>query len=283
MALNTTQLLDRLAGKTDKLSKSDLKIAAVVLRDPQVAIHLSIARLATEAEVSEPTVNRLCRKLGCNGYPDFKLKLAQEISRGSHLFSENMEASDDTRTVINKILSSIEQSVHSIGQATSPASIEEATNLLMSSKSIYFFGMGASGPVALDAQHKFARFGIPVVAHTDFINQRMMCSMLTKEDSAVFISYTGRTNAIVDNAALAAKSGARTIGLTRSGTPLAEHCRVVVNAVTAEDTDLFTPMTSRIIHLALVDILATKMALQLGDQVEKNIKAIKTNLQITRS
>jgi RpiR family carbohydrate utilization transcriptional regulator len=283
MALNTTQLLDRLEGKTDKLSKSDMKIAAVVLRDPQAAIHQSIARLATEAEVSEPTVNRLCRKLGCNGYPDFKLKLAQEISRGSHMFSENMEASDDTRTVINKILSSIEQSVHSIGQATSPASIEEATNLLMSSKSIYFFGMGASGPVALDAQHKFARFGIPVVAHTDFINQRMMCSMLTKDDSAVFISYTGRTKAIVENAALATKSGARTIGLTRSGTPLAEHCRVVVNAVTAEDTDLFTPMTSRIIHLALVDILATKMALQLGDEVEKNIKAIKTNLQDTRS
>jgi len=281
--LNTTQLLDRLEGKTDKLSKSDMKIAAVVLRDPQAAIHQSIARLATEAEVSEPTVNRLCRKLGCNGYPDFKLKLAQEISRGSHMFSENMEASDDTRTVINKILSSIEQSVHSIGQATSPASIEEATNLLMSSKSIYFFGMGASGPVALDAQHKFARFGIPVVAHTDFINQRMMCSMLTKDDSAVFISYTGRTKAIVENAALATKSGARTIGLTRSGTPLAEHCRVVVNAVTAEDTDLFTPMTSRIIHLALVDILATKMALQLGDEVEKNIKAIKTNLQDTRS
>ncbi len=281
--MNTTQLLDRLEGKTDKLSKSDMKIAAVVLRDPQAAIHQSIARLATEAEVSEPTVNRLCRKLGCNGYPDFKLKLAQEISRGSHMFSENMEASDDTRTVINKILSSIEQSVHSIGQATSPASIEEATNLLMSSKSIYFFGMGASGPVALDAQHKFARFGIPVVAHTDFINQRMMCSMLTKDDSAVFISYTGRTKAIVENAALATKSGARTIGLTRSGTPLAEHCRVVVNAVTAEDTDLFTPMTSRIIHLALVDILATKMALQLGDEVEKNIKAIKTNLQDTRS
>lgn len=281
--MNMTQLLDRLEGKTDKLSKSDVKIAAVVLRDPQAAIHQSIARLATEAEVSEPTVNRLCRKLGCNGYPDFKLKLAQEISRGSHMFSENMEASDDTRTVINKILSSIEQSVHSIGQATSPASIEEATDLLMSSKSIYFFGMGASGPVALDAQHKFARFGIPVVAHTDFINQRMMCSMLTKDDSAVFISYTGRTKAIVESAALATKSGARTIGLTRSGTPLAEHCRVVVNAVTAEDTDLFTPMTSRIIHLALVDILATKMALQLGDEVEKNIKAIKTNLQDTRS
>lgn len=280
--MNSTQLLDRLKGGSDKLSKSDLKIAEVVLHDPQAAIHYSIARLATEAGVSEPTVNRLCRKLGCNGYPDFKLKLAQEISRGSHLFSENMEASDDTHTVINKVLSSIEQSVRSIGQATSAVSIEEATDLLLGSKSIYFFGMGASGPVALDAQHKFARFGIPVVAHTDFINQRMICSMLTPEDTAVFISYTGRTSAIIESAELANRSGARTIGLTRSGSPLAKYCRVVLNAVTAEDTDLFTPMTSRIIHLALVDILATKLALELGDQVEKNIRLIKTNLQTTR-
>ena len=280
--MNSTLLLDRLSGTAEKLSKSDLKIAAVVLRDPQSAIHQSIARLASEAGVSEPTVNRLCRKLGCDGYPDFKLKLAQEISRGSHLFSENVDADDDTRTLINKVLSAIEQSVRSIGQSTSPASIDAATALLMGSKSIYFFGMGASGPVALDAQHKFARLGIPVVAHTDFINQRMMCSMLTEQDSAVFISYTGRTKAMVENAALAAKCGARTIGLTRSNSPLALHCKVVVNAVTAEDTDLFTPMTSRIIHLAIIDILATKMALQLGDEVEKNIKAIKTNLQNTR-
>ncbi|MBT5331011.1 MAG: transcriptional regulator HexR [Porticoccaceae bacterium] len=280
--MNSTQLLDRLKGGTDKLSKSDLKISEVILRDPQAAIHQSIARLAREAGVSEPTVNRLCRKLGCSGYPDFKLKLAQEISRGSHLFSENMEASDDTHTVIKKVLSSIEESVRSIGRATSAASIEEAANLLLGSKSIYFFGMGASGPVALDAQHKFARFGIPVVAHTDFINQRMMCSMLTPEDTAVFISYTGRTNAINENAEVANNAGARTIGLTRNNSPLAKHCQVVVNAVTAEDTDLFTPMTSRIIHLALVDILATKLALQLGEEVEKNIKSIKTNLQSTR-
>jgi RpiR family transcriptional regulator, carbohydrate utilization regulator len=280
--VNSTQLLDRLKGGTDKLSKSDLKISEVILRDPQAAIHQSIARLAREAGVSEPTVNRLCRKLGCSGYPDFKLKLAQEISRGSHLFSENMEASDDTHTVIKKVLSSIEESVRSIGRATSAASIEEAANLLLGSKSIYFFGMGASGPVALDAQHKFARFGIPVVAHTDFINQRMMCSMLTPEDTAVFISYTGRTNAINENAEVANNAGARTIGLTRNNSPLAKHCQVVVNAVTAEDTDLFTPMTSRIIHLALVDILATKLALQLGEEVEKNIKSIKTNLQSTR-
>lgn len=277
-----TRLLELLAGDEIKLSKSDKKIASIVRSNPAAVIHLSIARLAEMAAVSEPTVNRLCHKLGCQGYPDFKLKLAQELSSGAHLFVENMESSDDTRTVMNKILSSIESSVRSLNQSTSPQAIDDATALLCQARTIYFFGMGASGPVALDAQHKFFRFGIPVVAQTDYINQRMMCSMLEEKDVAVFISYTGRTKAIIESAELAKTSGARTIGLTRSGSPLARQCDVVLNATTAEDTDLFTPMTSRIIHLALIDILATRMAMQMGDVVEANIRAIKNNLSQTR-
>ena len=277
-----TRLIELLAGEEIKLSKSDQKIGTIVRANPATVIHMSIARLAELAGVSEPTVNRLCHKLGCDGYPDFKLKLAQELSSGAHLFVENMESSDDTQTVMNKILSSIESSVRSLSQSTSPQSIDEATALLCGAKTIYFFGMGASGPVALDAQHKFFRFGIPVVAQTDYINQRMMCSMLSKEDVAVFISYTGRTKAIIESAELAKASGAHTIGLTRSSSPLARQCSVVLNATTAEDTDLFTPMTSRIIHLALIDILATRMAMQLGDVVEANIHAIKNNLSQTR-
>lgn len=280
--MTQTRLIELLGGEEVKLSKSDQKIAAIVRSNPAGVIHLSIARLAEMAGVSEPTVNRLCHKLGCDGYPDFKLKLAQELSSGAHLFVENMEASDDTRTVMNKILSSIESSVRSLNQTTSPKAIDEATALLCSARTIYFFGMGASGPVALDAQHKFFRFGIPVVAQTDYINQRMMCSMLGSQDVAVFISYTGRTKAIIESAELAKGNGAHTIGLTRSSSPLARQCDVVLNATTAEDTDLFTPMTSRIIHLALIDILATRMAMQMGDVVEDNIRAIKNNLGQTR-
>ena len=279
---NSTRLLSQLKGDSVKFSKSDLKVAELILRDPQHAIHQSIAKLALAADVSEPTVNRLCRKLGCAGYPDFKLKLAQEISRESLLYAESIKASDDTSAVIDKVLASIEQSLRSIGAASSAVAIEKAIELLVGSKSIYFFGMGGSGPVALDAQHKFARFGIPVVAHTDFINQRMICSMLTKADTAVFISYTGRTKAIIESAKLATQSGARTIGLTRKGSPLADHCRVVLNAVTAEDSDLFTTTTSRIIHLVLIDILATKMALELGEKAEKNVRSIRANLKSTR-
>jgi len=280
--MTVTTLLEKLSGGQFNLSKSEQKVAGIITSQPSAVIHFSIAKLAGLAEVSEPTISRLCHKLECEGYTDFKLKLAQQISSGGQLYVEHMNASDNTQTIINKILSSIETSVRSMQRTISPQSIEAATDLLISSRSIYFFGVGASGPVALDAQHKFFRFGIPVVAQTDYINQRMMCSMLGPEDAAVFISYTGRTTAIVESAALAAAQGARTIGLTRLRSPLAKHCREVLNAVSSEDTDLYTPMTSRIIHLALIDILATSVALRLGAQVEKNITAIKRNLRATR-
>jgi len=276
-------LLQLMVSDTIRLSKSDKKLAAIIKEDPRAVIHQSIALLAAEADVSEPTVNRFCHKLGCNGYPDFKLRLAQEISSSGQLFVENMSRNDDSSKVIQKIMSSIQGSLQSLSNSIDPATLNEAANVIAKCKTVNFFGMGASSSVALDAQHKFFRFGMPVIAHTDFINQRMMCSMLHKEDVAVFISYTGRTDAMIVNAELAHECGASVIGITSQGSPLSAQCDYVLNANTAEDTDLFTPMTSRIIHLAVVDMLATNVALKLGESVEDNIKSIKTNLASTRT
>ena len=276
-------LLQLMSSDQVRLSKSDKKIAAIVREQPRSVIHMSIASLATMAEVSEPTVNRFCHKLGCDGYPDFKLRLAQEISSNGRLFVENLDRDDSTSIVISKVMTSIQSSVQSLGNSIRPESLEAAANAITHCKSVNFFGMGASSSVALDAQHKFFRFGMPVIAHTDFINQRMMCSMLDKDDVGIFISYTGRTDAMIVNAELARERGATIIGITSQGSLLSGQCDIVLNAITAEDTDLFTPMTSRIIHLAVIDMLATTVALKMGSSIESNIKTIKKNLAATRT
>lgn len=277
-----TPLLQLMKDDSLRLSKSDRKLAGIILDNPSSVIHQSIATLAAAAAVSEPTVNRFCHKLGCDGYPDFKLRLAQEISSGGQLFLENMNRADDSVIVIEKVLKSIQSSVQSLGNTINPESLHEAASAIAKCKTVNFFGMGASSSVALDAQHKFFRLGMPVIAHTDFINQRMMCSMMSEEDVAVFISYTGRTEAMIINAELAKQCKARVIGITSQSSPLSTLCDIVLNATTAEDTDLFTPMTSRLIHLAVIDMLATSVALKLGGSVEGNIKAIKKNLAATR-
>lgn len=278
-----TPILELLTDGSIKLSKSDQKLASIIKADPSSVIHMSIANLARRAEVSEPTVNRFCHKLSCDGYPDFKLRLAQEITSSGQLFSENMDPDDDSVQVIQKILSLIQASVQTLSTSLDPTVLDAAAERISTCKSVYFFGMGASGSVALDAQNKFFRFGIPVVAHTDFVNQRMICSMMNANDVAVFISYTGRTLATVQNAELAKQRGAFVLGITRRGSPLAAQCDETLNAVTVEDTDLFTPMTSRIVHLAVIDMLATRVALMLGEEVEENIRSIKKNLADTRA
>lgn len=279
---NPINILSQIKNETFKLSKSDRKLAAIILAQPESVIHQSIATLAKSADVSEPTVNRFCHKLGCIGYPDFKLRLAQEISSSGHLFVENMARDDNASQVITKVATAIEQSLSSLVNDLDSIVLEKSADSISNCKTINFFGMGASGSVALDAQHKFFRFGIPVIAHTDYINQRMMCSMLSPQDVAIFISYTGRTSAMVANAKVAHSQDAITIGITAQGSPLADHCDYVLNANAAEDTDLFTPMTSRIMHLAVVDMLATMVALKLGSSVEQNIKQIKLDLAATR-
>lgn len=276
-------LLQLMNSDTVRLSKSDKKLAAIIQEDPASVIHQSIALLATTADVSEPTVNRFCHKLGCDGYPDFKLRLAQEISSNGQLFVENLNRDDDSSMVIKKIMSSIQGSIQSLANTINPDALDDAAEAIAKCKTVNFFGMGASSSVALDAQHKFFRFGMPVIAHTDFINQRMMCSMMDTDDVAVFISYTGRTDAMIVNAELARECGATIIGITSQGSLLSAQCDHVLNAITAEDTDLFTPMTSRIIHLAVIDMLATSVALKLGEKVEENIKSIKKNLAATRT
>lgn len=280
------QLLTLMARNDIKFSKSDNKVREFILSRPTSIVTMSIARLASAIDVSEPTINRFCHKLGCHGYPEFKLQLAQELAKSPKLYSEHVDGRDNTSAVATKILSTIQASVQSLKQTLDTDVIEQTALLFLHCKSVNFFGMGASGPVALDAQHKFLRLGMPVIAHTDYINQQMICSMLSSDDIAVFISYSGRTKAMVDNAKIACESKVKTIGITKLNSPLAMHCDYVLNAITTEDTDLFTPMTSRIIHLAIIDILAITVAIKLqeqtGSDIGSNIAAVKNNLKTTR-
>ena len=88
---------------------------------------------------------------------------------------------------------------------------------------------------------------------------------------------------MIVNAEIARERGATIVGITTQGSLLSGQCDFVLNAITAEDTDLFTPMTSRIIHLAVIDMLATSVALKMGGNIEDNIKSIKKNLAATRT
>ncbi len=265
-----------------RLSKSERKVADVVLNDPESVINAPIASIARLAEVSEPTVNRFCRSLNCKGYPDFKVKLAQSLANGIPKMTRDVDPGDSISTLVEKIFESTHASLYATQAASNQQAIEQAVDALAQAKSISFFGLGASGPVALDAQHKFFRFNTPVIAHIDILNQRMCSASRSQQDVVVCISYTGRTIAMVETATIARDSGATVIGITAGNSPLADECSIVLAVETPEDTDIYTPMTSRIMHLVLIDVLATAVALKRGPQFSNHLKRIKESLMETR-
>jgi len=275
-------ILDNLVNGQTQLSKSERRIAAIVLNNPSKVINQSISNLSIEADVSLPTVNRFCKKLGLDGYPALKIQIAQELSNTNRMLIENFEVDKDTPDIVKRVMSDIQSTVVNVGQNLDPKSIDAATNLIASAKSLTFFGLGGSGPVALDGQHKFFRFGIPVVAHTDYINQRMIVSMMGEGDVLILISYTGRTEEIVKTAKIAKKNNIKTIALTTKDSPLAKVSSIALHVDAPLENNLHIPMTSRLAHLAIIDILSATVSACFGNNMNEKRDEVIKNLENTR-
>ena len=275
-------LLEDIQSRLESLNKSERKVAEAILRDPTAATRYSIAALARAADVSEPTVNRFCRGFSATGFPDFKIRLAQSIATGTPYIGQNVEPDDTVAEFADKIMLSTIASLDKARQALDPKALATAIDYLIQAKQINFFGMGGSASVALDAQHKFFRFNIPVMSYDDALMQRMVAAGSNVGDVIVLLSYTGRTRETVDIAQLARANGATVIGITNPDSPLAEICTVVLGVTAPEDTEVYMPMSSRIIHLTVIDILATGVTLKRGADFLGHLKKIKESLKPTR-
>jgi RpiR family carbohydrate utilization transcriptional regulator len=275
-------ILEKITNEIDTFSKSERKVAEVILASPTTVIHASIAALAKQANISEPTVNRFCRRLDTKGYPDFKLHLAQSLATGTPYVNRNVDENDSADEYTKKIFESTMANLDLARKSLSGNSINRAVDLLTQANKISFFGLGASAVVAHDAQNKFFRFNVPVVYFDDILMQRMSAINSRQGDVVIVISHTGRTKSLVEVAHLAKENDATVIGITQNGTPLSKECNIVLSIEVAEDTDLYMPMSSRIAQLVLIDILATGFTLRRGTKFRDNLKKVKDSLRSSR-
>ena len=275
-------ILEKIAQSKGAFSKSERKVAEIILANPQTAIHSSIATLARMSDVSEPTVNRFCRRLDTKGYPDFKLHLAQSLANGTPYVNRHVEEDDSPEEYTKKIFESTMAALEVARQSVDVHTVNRVVDILTQAKKISFFGLGASASVAHDAVNKFFRFNVPVIYFEDILMQRMSCMNCTEEDVVLLISHTGRTKSLVELAQLAKANDATVVGITAKPSPLANECNLVLSLDVPEDTDMYMPMASRIAQLTLIDILATGFTLRRGTKFRDNLKRVKDSLRDSR-
>ena len=283
-------MLDRIKACLPSLAPAEQRVAKLVLADPRAFASLPITELADRAHVSKPTVVRFCRSVGYDGLSDFKLKLAGNVSEGVPFVHRSVDVDDKTSDVLVKVIDNTVAAFLKYRNDASSFAIQKATDALATTTAngyrIEFFGVGNSGIVAQDAQHKFFRLGVNTVAYSDGHMQVMSASMMGPGDCLVVISNSGRTRDLIDACDIARKNGATTIVITASGSPLANLAKdaghIHLAADHPEGYDRYSPMVSRLLHLMIIDILATCLALRIGSKLQPMLQEMKNNLRNKR-
>ncbi|HEX7645251.1 MAG TPA: SIS domain-containing protein [Burkholderiaceae bacterium] len=272
-------LLDSIRTQFAILSKSEKKVANAVLSNPDLAVSGNITALAKSADVSEPTVVRFCRALGYEGWQEFKLKLAQGLALAMPGADELPSQDDLASDLVTKICSRSINTLLDLRNNLDADAIQRAIDILSQSNKIEFYGQGTSGIVAADAQHKFFRSGVPTVAYSDPHIHSIAASLLKKGDAVVAISQRGNSPALLRSVQLARNAEANVIALSPSGTPLADLATVLVPIDLSVNTDPYTPISARLAHLVVIDILAVGLALKRGPEFRNKMQNAQRALQ----
>jgi RpiR family transcriptional regulator, carbohydrate utilization regulator len=280
-------MLDRIAASLSSLAPAEQRVGKLVLADPRAFASQPVSQLADRAHVSKPTVVRFCRSIGYDGLSDFKLKLAGSVSEGVPFIHRSVDTDDKTGDVMVKVIDNTVAAFLRYRNEASTHAIERAATAIIDAyklgKRIEFFGVGNSGIVAQDAQHKFFRLGVHTIAHSDGHMQVMSATLLGPGDVVVVISNSGRTRDLMDACDIARKNGVTTIVITASGSPLATAGQIHLAADHPEGYDRYSPMVSRLLHLMMIDILATCVALRIGGAtVQPMLQEMKNNLRSKR-
>ena len=280
-------ILPRLEGMMDSMTRSEVRIARQILAAPDDFVRSSVRSVAADLGVSEPTILRFCRAIGCEGFKDLKFRLIQELAlsqansdraeratkaagttgRGvvgkdrddDHVFDTIIEALTRTRaTLVYQDVSSSAQAIARAGRVV-----------------VYGIG-GSSAALASEAHNRLFRLSVPVMVFTDGYTQRMSAAILAEGDVALFISSTGRPRELQESLELAKYCKATCIAITDKETPLGRDADICLHVgLAASGVEEIQPNPMRFAQLFVIDRLAYAVAAVLGEQAHVALRKMR--------
>ncbi|MDK2800846.1 MAG: hypothetical protein PWQ70_2465 [Clostridiales bacterium] len=265
--------LVRIQNIYSSLRESEKKAADYIKNNYKDIIHLTITELAEKSGTSESTIVRLCKSLDYKGFQELKINLAQDTIQPSHQIHEALEKDDDVYTIKQKVFHADIQALYDTLQVLNDQEFKKAVDLIASANKLEFYGIGGSGSVALDAQHKFLKIGFKSFAYVDSNLQAMSASLLQEGDVVVGISHSGASQSLIESLEIAKKAGASIIAITNySKSPILKVSDVVLFTASKETAFKSDAMSSRIAELAIIDALFVAVAFTNYDKSFEGIK-----------
>jgi RpiR family carbohydrate utilization transcriptional regulator len=271
-------MFTQISQSLEELSPSERRVAEWILAHPKEAIGATLARMSAECGTSEPTVVRFCRRVGLAGFRELGIRLAEALSTPASFVHRDVRPDDASSDAVLKVMDASIQTLIDMRAQLSRMPIDSAVEKMAGARQIAFAGLGASGHVARDACHKFFRLGVPCSSLIDTPMILQFASIAESDDVLVLLSHTGRWAEFAHAARLATNRGATVIAITNPDSDLAREATLLFPCQVVEDTSVYTPMSSRLAQLALLDAIHVALALASGERAADRLRKTKDAL-----
>lgn len=271
--LDNMDVLSKIERMYNDLSEISKKIADVILVDPEKIIHLTISQLADLCGVSEASVVRFSKQLGCSGFNEMKINMAIGLIPADYWVQEDVGEDDDEETLVKKVFLNGIQAMQNTQKSLDIQAFRRAVSVISHSRSIQFFAAGNSQPLALDSTYRFLCIGIPAYTNVDIANSLIQATMMAPHDVAIGVSHSGSTKSTVEALEKAKTSGAATICITGyDKSPITQVADICLASESSETALSNMGMFSRIAQMSVLDALYVGVAFRRLEYSKQHIK-----------
>ncbi len=273
-------VISNLRKSDGQLSAREQKVADFVSANLERISAMTIAEVAKACDVSTPTVVRFCRTMGCDGFREFKIRLAQNLAVSlQYLDVGDRPVSESSSGFLDQVIGALSASLNVMRKQVDGEVFETAKDHIAGARNLLVGGVGGgSSMLAQEASNRFFRLGISAVAVSDSYVLQMRAATLSKSDVMLLISSSGEADEIVSAAEIAAGYGAATLAITKSGSTLARAVDCALQIDLPEDPDIYKPTASRYAYLVIIDALAMAVAQMRSDHTTENLRRIRASL-----
>jgi DNA-binding MurR/RpiR family transcriptional regulator len=249
-----------------------------------------VKEVAQGASVSEPTVVRFCRRVGCEGFKDLKIRIVQDLAyrqatqEGAAARAREGIARPGLAPGPSDVPGRIHAAALAALQTTHAAmkwdAVEAAADAIAQARRVVIYGIGGSSSVMANEMHnRLFRLNISSIPHTDSYMQRMAATTLGEKDVAVFISSTGRPRTLLDSLELAKYYGAKSVGIVPADSAIGREVDICTHLeLTQGGVHQFHPNPMRYAQLFVIDCISYAVALRLGPEAETSLKRTRASV-----
>ena len=257
-------------------------IAKYIIKNFRNIRELDTNIIAAKTYTSNASVTRMCKKIGFNGFQDFKMKMIEEVvsleNQEINFENSDIDKKDSTTIIIEKLNKLSISSLQETKLLQEVSMIDSVVDLITEKEVIDFYGIGASHIVCLDAQYKFMRAGKIVNTFEGSDLQHVQAVNSNLKHLAILISYSGLTKEILDIAEILQEKEIETVSITGYGNnKLVKKCKYNLYVTSREALIRSAAIYSRISMLNLIDVLYFVYSNKNYDYVSEKIIKTKIN------